>query len=1091
MLSTIRRRKTVALIIVLLIFFLTSMTVLAIDGVWHHPYGIDDLYEVKETERFPRDPVAGENVYIHLTTWPVMPGQATWITWTKNGIAQPDIGGEWKYNSGNNSYWVVDMGSFEKGDHIQYTVHANKDGTNEKTIGPFEFTVVGWESIQKITGVTDYGNRIVLEAVPDTGNMKPKINLSFTNDEVFRVQMSPTGLEDHMASGLSNYTVSESTSQVVVETAKLKIIVEKDPYLLKVYDQADNLIARGYDPSLQSSMTWLTDGDSIITKVQDHFYTPENEQFFGFGERYNSLGQRGRNVDTYVYNQYLNQDERTYMAIPFFVNTNGYGIFVNSTFYSQFRLATDRSDMYSFTVNTAGAASSMLDYYFIHGTDLKDVIANYTDITGKPTLPPKFAFGLWMSANEWSSQDHVTNVLNQVRTHDIAAAVMVLEQWSDEHTFYIWNDAQYQPKHGSESFRYEDFTFPADGRWPDPKGMVQELHDEGIKVLLWQIPVQKWTPYPYEQADNDEAYMLEQGYAVGNGSNGAYRIPDGTWFGNSLLLDFTNPEATAWWMSKLDYLFDDIGIDGFKTDGGEMVWGRWNTFANGKKGDEMRNQYPNEYIRAYYEHAKSKKEESMLFSRAGTHGVQQYPGFWAGDQDSTFNAYQQAIRAGLTANISGVPFWSWDLAGFTGPYPSSELYKRSTAMAAFSPIMQFHSEKANPSPSEERSPWNAATRTGDETIIDTFRFYVNTRMNLLPYIYSEAKKTSETGIPLMRAMAIEFPEDTITHDLTWQYMFGDYLLIAPIVNEGEKVKSIYLPEGEWIDFWWGAQRPGQRWITYYAGVNDIPVFVRAGSIIPMNLNENYELGGSIGNELDRYQNLIFRIYPKGTTAYDWYDDVNGQVKTITVTEDYPSQKVTVSMPPIDEISTLMVFTSMPNSVEIESSPLDHYTDFSSFTTATQGWYYDKRGKFAFVKVPADTATRTIHLKGVHKAEYEAEFATQHQVGTNDNHSGYYGTGFVDQFADVGNYIEFDVLVEQEGAYTLDIRYSSAGGAASRGIYVNDVKLQELSLPQTSDWDTWDVASLTVSLRKGYNTIKIQYDNGNVHGINVDHIAIRP
>ncbi|HHV98942.1 MAG TPA: carbohydrate-binding protein [Clostridiaceae bacterium] len=1081
-----RKHKFGALVFTI-IFLFYSINVFAIDGVYHSPYGINDLYEIQQTERYPRDPVAGENVYIKLTTWPIEPGQATWITWTKNGVPQPNIGGQWKYNSGNNSYWEVNMGSFNKGDVISYTIHANKDGANEKTIGPFQFTVTGWEYITSVSGYTNYGNRVVLNAVPNTGTFTPKINIAFTADDVFRIQMSPTG-NNLTATGLSNYTLSSTTNTITMSTSKLKVQVQKNPFRITVFKpDGVTVISQQYDSSINRNMAWLTNGNTIISKVEDHFYTPSNEEFYGFGEHYNNFRKRGHDIDTYVYNQYLNQNERTYMAIPFFVSTKGYGIYLNTTYYSKFRMATERNDMYSFTADTGGSSNSILDYYFIYGSDLKDVISNYTDITGKAPLPPKWVFGLWMSANEWDRQSEVIGAIDNAKAYGIPATAIVLEQWSDESTFYIFNDATYTPKPGNQSFSYSDFTFG--GRWPNPKAMVDYAHDNGLKVILWQVPIQKYMSYPYTQKDIDEAYMISQGYAVGDGSGGQYRIPWGQWFENSLLLDFTNVNAKNWWMSKRAYLFDGVGIDGFKTDGGEMVWGKNVTFSNGKKGDEMRNFYPNEYIKAYYEYARSKNSNAYTFSRSGTAGAQLYGGYWAGDQSSTFTSYQQAVMAGLTANISGVPFWGWDLAGFTGPFPTPELYKRSTAMAAFSPIMQFHSEKANPSPSEERSPWNVQARTGDTSIISTFAKFANIRMNLLPYIYSEAKKTSTTGIPLMRAMAIEYPNDTNTYDLTAQYMFGDNLLVAPIVNEGETNKSIYLPSGEWIDFWWGAQRPGGRTITYWASVNDIPVFVKAGSIIPMNLNSQYELGGTIGNNLTSYTNLTFRIYPHGTTSYDWYDDIGGSVKTIVSTEAYGAGTETISLPAVGSTTTLQVFTTKPTSVKVGGTTLTQYSTLSGLIGASTGWYYDTAQKFTYVKVGPSTSTRTIVLSGVNKVEYEAEFATMHAVSTNTNHAGYMGTGFIDGFETVGDYAQFDIFSKTAGNRTIKLRYSSAAGNASRAIYVNGVKIQDVTLPKTANWDTWDTVSITVPLNAGHNTIKVSYDSTNSLGINLDNIAL--
>ena len=403
-------------------------------------------------------------------------------------------------------------------------------------------------------------------------------------------------------------------------------------------------------------------------------------------------------------------------------------MYLDSTYYAQFDMADSDPNQYTFTVNTSGD-DPVLDYYIISGTP-EEVIGGYSELSGKPQDMPKWAFGLWMSANEWDRQSEVLSAVENAEAYDIPASVVVLEQWSDENTFYIFNDSTYTARPGGEAFSGSDFTYSE--KWPDPASMVDTIHDNGMKVLLWQIPVLKYTDYAWEQKDNDEAYMIEQGYAVGDGEGGQYRIPSSGWFGNSLLLDFTNPDAVDWWMSKRAYLFDDIGIDGFKTDGGEMVWGRNTSFYDGSDGLEMRNEYPNAYIEAYYDFTEENTGTGMTFSRAGTAGVQSTGVFWAGDQSSTFDALQDSISAGLSAGISGIP--SGDGIWLDSPAISQPQSCTSAAprQRRFAPIMQFHSEKANPSPSEERSPWNVQERTGDDTIIPTFRYYVNTRMNILP-----------------------------------------------------------------------------------------------------------------------------------------------------------------------------------------------------------------------------------------------------------------------------------------------------------------------------------------------------------------------
>ncbi|GAH71580.1 unnamed protein product, partial [marine sediment metagenome] len=200
--------------------------------------------------------------------------------------------------------------------------------------------------------------------------------------------------------------------------------------------------------------------------------------------------------------------------------------------------------------------------------------------------------GPWMSGNEWNSQKRVMEEVKKSLKFGIPAAVLVIEAWSDETTFYIWNDAKYRPKPSDQPFTCSDFTFPPDGKWPDPKGMIDKLHSLGIRVLLWQIPVLKKVEAPHQQHDLDETHMIEMNYSVKEADGQPYRVRP-TWFQNGLVLDFTNPDAVRWWHNKRSYLLEELDIDGFKTDGGEHLWGESLRFSGNQRGDELLNLYPN------------------------------------------------------------------------------------------------------------------------------------------------------------------------------------------------------------------------------------------------------------------------------------------------------------------------------------------------------------------------------------------------------------------------------------------------------------------------------------------------------------------
>lgn len=545
-------KKIFRVCIALLLCFSLVTPAFALDGIWHNPYGIDDLYDHEPTEIYPLTPIAGEMIYIKSTTWPVEAGQSVWLTYTKNGEPQPDIGAEWKYNSGNNSYWEAAIGPFEKGDVIEYTVFADKDGQNTQSIGPFSFHVVEWERAQSVELGSQEDGLVVLNVTSDQGDSTPKLGLSFPSADVLRFQFSPLG-DVAFEAGAADYSIEEDSNSIIISTSALEVTVTKSPYGVEVRDlDTGKLLTQ--NGGTGSELSWLTDGAGFVKNFRGRYESPSSEKFYGFGERYNGIEKRGETVDIYVYNQYQNQGERSYLAVPFFYSSKGYGLYLDSTYYAQFDMADSDPNQYTFTVNTSGD-DPVLDYYIISGTP-EEVIGGYSELSGKPQDMPKWAFGLWMSANEWDRQSEVLSAVENAEAYDIPASVVVLEQWSDENTFYIFNDSTYTAKPGGEAFSGSDFTYSE--KWPDPASMVDTIHDNGMKVLLWQIPVLKYTDYAWEQKDNDEAYMIEQGYAVGDGEGGQYRIPSSGWFGNSLLLDFTNPDAVDWWMSKRAYLFDDI-----------------------------------------------------------------------------------------------------------------------------------------------------------------------------------------------------------------------------------------------------------------------------------------------------------------------------------------------------------------------------------------------------------------------------------------------------------------------------------------------------------------------------------------------------
>jgi alpha-glucosidase (family GH31 glycosyl hydrolase) len=567
-----------------------------------------------------------------------------------------------------------------------------------------------------------------------------------------------------------------------------------------------------------------------------------------------------------------------------------------------------------------------------------------------------------MSGNDWNSQAMIEELVQESAQHQIPASVLVIEAWSDEATFYIWNDAQYEARASGESPAYSDFYFPPEGRWPDPKRMIDELHRQGIRVVLWQIPVMKKLEEAHAQHQLDETYMVEQGFCVKESDGEPYRVRP-FWFHDGLVLDFTNPRAVDWWMSKRRYLLTELGIDGFKTDGGEHLYGRGLRFADGRRGEELWNLYPNLYAGAYHQFARSLGHDTVTFSRAGFTGAQAFPCHWAGDENSTWEAFRASITAGLSAGISGLSFWGWDIGGFSGEIPTAELYLRSAAMAAFCPIMQYHSEyNARRTPCRDRTPWNIQARTGDLRVVPTYRKFANLRLNLLPYIYSEAAKGVESGLPLMKALFVEHPRDDQWREFPYQYYFGDQLLVAPVVEPGVGTAWVYVPPGSWYDFWTGRLVSGGQAIEHPAPIDQIPVFAKAGAIIPMNLGSDLGLGSWVGNAPDQFDHLCFKIFPGGDLETVWVDHLSGERHLIRNHADRDGKMVQVSIPGLDYDAFLMFVAPHPVRLLVDGEEMPRVDDLASWQqNPGDGWHCRMDSGEVLLQLGAGHAPREVQL----------------------------------------------------------------------------------------------------------------------------------
>jgi alpha-glucosidase (family GH31 glycosyl hydrolase) len=554
----------------------------------------------------------------------------------------------------------------------------------------------------------------------------------------------------------------------------------------------------GHAGRLLPETTWLGDGTRVYA-VRFALRLEPGERVVGFGERFDGVDQRGRRLESVVFDQYKAQGARSYLPMPFAIVAGGdFGFFVDTGHSVRFDVGASRPDRLLVEVDLRPGEPAPTVALHLYSGRPAEVLTAFLDQVGVPAEPPAWIYRLWMSGNEWNTQARVAEEVARSFDEGIPVGAVVVEAWSDEETF-------------------AEFDGQA---WPDPKGLVEALHELDVKVLLWQIPLVK------AEAAVDSETMVERGYCVHDEHGEPYRNPGG-WFNDALLLDVTNEEAVQWWTERRRYLVEEIGVDGFKTDGGEHAWPASLWYANGTRGGETNNRYPVLYAKAYHDLLRSAGRDPVTFSRAGYVGSQRYPAHWAGDADSTWEAFRASISAGLTASACGVTFWSFDLGGFSGPLPTPELYLRSAAFAALCPIMQYHSEfNFHRSPSRDRTPWNVAEQSGDQTVIPTFRRFVQQRERLVGYLVDEAREAIRARRPLMRALFFDSDDERIWR-FPYEYLLGDALLVAPVVEEGATSHEVFLPRGEWIDPETGDVQQGSRVVERACPLDHLPVLVRA------------------------------------------------------------------------------------------------------------------------------------------------------------------------------------------------------------------------------------------------------------------------
>ncbi|MFJ9282696.1 alpha-xylosidase [Kitasatospora aureofaciens] len=516
------------------------------------------------------------------------------------------------------------------------------------------------------------------------------------------------------------------------------------------------------------------------------------ELVYGLGERFTPFVRNGQVVDIWQADGGTSS-EQAYKNVPFHLTNRGYGVFVNHPGKVSYEIGSEVVGQVQFSVE-----DQSLEYFVVHGPTPKQVLKRYTALTGRPALPPAWALGLWLTTSFTTDYDEATvnRFVGGMAERGIPLSVFHLDCfWMRE---YQWCDFVWDPD-----------TFP------DPTGMLARLKEQGLRISAWINPY-----IAQKSALFDEG--VREGHLV--------RRPDGTvwqwdlWQPGMALVDFTNPAARTWYTDKLRALLD-IGVDCFKTDFGEriptdVVW------HDGSDPERMHNHYTQLYNRTVFELLREVRGEgeALLFARSATAGGQQYPVHWGGDCESHFNAMAESLRGGLSLGLSGFGFWSHDIGGFEGT-PTPAVFKRWTQFGLLSSHSRLHGSKSY------RVPWEFGAEA-----VEVTREFTLLKHRLAPYLQRAAQQAHASGLPVMRAMVLEFPDDPAAAALDRQYLLGDDLLVAPVFTEDGTVEY-YVPEGAWTNFLTGAQVTGPRWVREQHGFHTLPLLARPDSVVPLGADD--------------------------------------------------------------------------------------------------------------------------------------------------------------------------------------------------------------------------------------------------------------
>lgn len=657
--------------------------------------------------------------------------------------------------------------------------------------------------------------------------------------------------------------VSDTKSEAVMTAGSLTVRVNKEKWGYRFEADGHTLTATGWrglgymEVGRQSAS--MSPGDRYLRDEKQPYMMTElslgvGECVYGLGERFTAFVKNGQQLNTW------NEDGGTsspvsYKCVPFYMTNAGYGVFVDHADNVSFEVGSEKVENVGFSV-----PGEELRYYIIYGPTPKEVLRRYTALTGRPALPPAWSFGLWLSTSFTTSYDEetVTVLIQGMKDRNIPLHVFHFDCfWMRE---FNWCDFEWDPR-----------TFP------DPKGMLARYKALGLKIDLWINPyIAQRSPLFAEAAQNGYLLMRADG-------KGVRQIDQ--WQSGMGIVDFTNPAANRWYAEKLAALVD-MGVDCFKTDFGERIPTDV-VYHDGSDPAAMHNYYTYLYNKCVFEVLQQKTGEAVLFARSATAGCQKFPVHWGGDCSASYLSMAETLRGGLSFALSGFSFWSHDMAGFEQT-ASPDVYKRWAAFGLLSTHSRLHGSTSY------RVPW-----LFDDEASEVVRRFTELKCRLMPYLYGMSAVACQQGIPVLRPMIFEFPDDRAADYIDRQYMLGDSLLVAPIFSEDGMV-DYYLPHGCWTHLLSNQTREGGRWYKERYDYFSLPLYVRQNTLLPMGSNSSRP-------DYDYAQGIELHLYAlgDGQTATCTVPDTSGHtVLTATATRSGNTLSLTLSALPENAVLVL-------------------------------------------------------------------------------------------------------------------------------------------------------------------------------------------